>query len=207
VRPAPFPRAGRPPDPATARRQAREILSQRRFRPARVPQPLRGVLQWLGDRLRWVGDLVDRLTASWAGRLTLGIAFVVVVALAARYLAGRRGAASGGRPRVGLAAARRADPDQLDRDADAAERRGDLERALRLRFAAGLLRLDSVGAIELRPSMTSGQVARKLRTPTYDTLARTFDAVAYGHRPATPGDVAAARAGWRELVSTVRPRR
>src|SRR5262249_61242968 len=57
------------------------------------------------------------------------------------------------------------DPGRLEREADAAEHRGDLDAAVRLRFRAGLLRLDRAGAISYRPSITSGQVARRLRPP------------------------------------------
>ena len=50
------------------------------------------------------------------------------------------------------------DPAVLEREADDAERRGDLERAVRLRFRAGLLRLGDRGAIEYRPSLTTSEV-------------------------------------------------
>ena len=54
------------------------------------------------------------------------------------------------------------DPDELERAADDAERDGDLDRALRLRFRAGLLRLGDRGAIRYRPSVTTSEVRRAL---------------------------------------------
>ena len=39
-------------DPAAARRDAGRVLAERRFKAAHEPQPLRGVLRWIGDRAR-----------------------------------------------------------------------------------------------------------------------------------------------------------
>jgi hypothetical protein len=91
-------------------------------------------------------------------------------------------------------------PDELERAAARAEDQGDYDRAIRLRFRAGLLRLDALGAIEWRPSLTSGQARRRLRLAEFDTLARSFDAVAYGGRAAAASDAAAARAGWARVL-------
>ena len=92
--------------------------------------------------------------------------------------------------------ARGEDPRALDRRADAAEAAGDLEAALRLRFRAGLLRLDARGAIEFRPSISTYEVRRALHSDDFDALAATFDDVVYGGRPAAPSDLAAARERW-----------
>ncbi|MDQ1521225.1 MAG: hypothetical protein QOI55_2298, partial [Actinomycetota bacterium] len=96
--------------------------------------------------------------------------------------------------------AAREDPAGLERLADDAERQGDLERALRLRFRAGLLRLDERGVIRYRPSLTTGEVRRLLGSATFDELAARFEEVAYGRDPAVPGDVATARSNWPRVV-------
>jgi len=193
-------------DPETARDQARDILGQRRYRPADVPRPFEGVLEWLGDRLRPIGDFFDRLLSSWPGRLALIGGLIALVAVVAVAIARRRsrGMASGAERRRGRAGEESLDPVQLERAADAAERRGDLEQALRLRFRAGLLRLDAAGAIRFRPSLTSGEVRRRLRLPTFDDLALTFDEVAYGGRPASPLDVGTARESWPHVLADAR---
>ena len=54
------------------------------------------------------------------------------------------------------------DPQALERAAEAAERDGEWERAVRLRFRAGLLRLDRRKVLVYRPSLTTGEVARAL---------------------------------------------
>ena len=198
--------AGGGADPDQARRQARDILDQRRYKPADVPRPFEGVLEWLGDRLRPIGEFFDTLLSSVPGRLVLLAGLVALVALVATVIARRRG-------RGGVERGRRSrrdateeslDPARLEREADEAERRGDLDRALRFRFRAGLLRLDDVGAISFRPSLTSGQVARRLCQPAFDDLAITFDGVAYGGRRASPDDVRVAREQWPRVLAEAR---
>jgi hypothetical protein len=188
-------------DPDQAREQAREILDGRRYKPAEVPRPFEGVLTWLGDRLRPIGDFFSRVAESLPGKIVLGALLVGAVTLLAWLLARHRAATSAG---AGAGRRRgdaeRADPARLEREADAAERRGELDLALRLRFRAGLLRLDRTGAIHFRPSITSGQVARRLRLREYDDLAITFDAVAYGGRRASAEDVRSARTTWPRVV-------
>ena len=98
-------------------------------------------------------------------------------------------------------AARSEDPAELERLADEAERRGDLEIALRLRFRAGLLRLGRVQALPLRPSLRTREARRTLRSARFDRLARDFDEVVYGGRPPSEVDVEAARSEWPQVVA------
>lgn len=187
-------------DPDQAREQAREILGERRYKPAEVPRPFEGVLEWIGDRLQPIGDFFSRLVESLPGKILLGALLAGAVALVAWFVARQRAAEGMGGASGRRTAAERVDPGRLERDADAAERRGDLDLALRLRFRAGLLRLDRSGAIHFRPSITSGQVARQLQLRDFDDLAYTFDAVAYGGRHASATDVSSARATWPRVV-------
>ncbi len=180
----------------------RDILGDRRYRSDPAPRPFRGPIEWLGDRLatiaRWIGDVVTAV--PWFVWLAVGL---VLVALVLRWIVARtqrsRTAPSGVRqPRVGTATD---DPAALEREAEEAERAGDLERAVRLRFRAGLLRLGDRGAIEYRPSLTTSEVRGQLGSETFDQLAETFDEVAYGGHRAEPPDVAAARTGWSRVVN------
>jgi hypothetical protein len=195
-------------DPDAARRDARSILGQRRFRPTRVPRPFAGVLRWLGRRLEPVGRLFDPVWRFFNTPIGLALLGVLVVAAAvgvAILIASRRGA---GPPRPAHAGGRRErdDPDALERAAEEAERAGDYEAAVRLRFRAGLLRLDALGAIRLAPSLTAGQAARGLRLDDFDVLARDFDAVAYGARHVDADAARVARAGWSRVLEEVETR-
>jgi len=94
----------------------------------------------------------------------------------------------------------RANPRELERLAAEAEERGDLQEAVRLRFRAGLVRLDDKGAIRLRASLTTGEVARRLESPPFERLATDFDEIVYGGRTAEAGDVEVARSEWPRVV-------
>jgi hypothetical protein len=194
-------------DPGRARAEAAEILSERRFREEEVPRPFRGALAWVGDRLRPVGEaaimVVDWLAGPLpGGRSTFWVlvslgALAVAAVVASRVVRGRAHAAT---ERARAAGGGAADPRRLEREADEAERRGELERALRLRFRAGLHRLQRAEAIPARDSLTSGEVAAALRSDDFDRAASTFDEVVYGRRPAVPRDVESSREAWARVL-------
>jgi hypothetical protein len=196
-------------DPDAARRAARDIVGARRFRPEDVPKPLEGVLQWIGDRLEPIGDLFAPIFDFFGHGpgLVLGIVLLVAAVAGIAYLLTRARitraarAKRGTKSRAGTAGL---DPDELERDAAAAEAAGDLDLAIRLRFRAGLLRLDRVGAIRYRPSITSSQVAHTIRSRDFEELAGTFDAIAYGGRPADSTDLVDARARWPRVLTESR---
>jgi hypothetical protein len=190
-----------------ARAQARDILAADRFHEGHHHAgPLHGLFVALGD---WLGGLVRGLPAGGVTGLVLLAGLVLAGAWVVATLLGRRRA----RARAGAMSAAGVDglpagagAEELERRAAEAERIGDLDAAVRLRFAAGLLRLDGAQAIELHPSLTSGEVGRRLRSPRYDALARTHDAVAYGGRHAAGEDAAAAREQWPAVVGEARRR-
>jgi hypothetical protein len=185
---------------------ARDVLAEGRFHEPRVTGPFRRALAWIGDRVKRLDRVLNPLDAAIPGPravvwVLLSALVFGVAALVARQTLSRRIRAA-----AELAAAalpRSDDPRALERRADAAEAAGELEAALRLRFRAGLLRLDERGAIEFRPSISTHEVRRRLRSPDFDALAATFDDVVYGGRPAGPDDVAAARQSWPAVVKAV----
>ena len=97
---------------------------------------------------------------------------------------GRRSPASLHRARPFGVDAEGLDPDELERQAAAAERAGDLAHAVRLRFVAGVLRLDRAGVIAYRSSLTTGQLRAALRSGSFAEIASAFDEITYGGRPA-----------------------
>jgi hypothetical protein len=200
-----------PVDAADARREAQDVLSGSRYQPEDDGfHPLRGLLGWLGDRLAplgrpftWLGDHIPGgMNVVWA---ILGL----VTLLGAAFLAQRRirGRLQGARslPGAGRRSAE-ADPAALEQAAVKAEREGDYERAVRLRFRAGLLRLARLRAIPDDVTTTSGQVSRQLHSRSFDELAGTFDEVVYGGRPAEKDDAVAARGRWDDVLGEARRR-
>lgn len=197
-------------DPDAARRVAQEILADPRYHPRRPPRPFAGFFRRLGELLvdpvirffRSIGDLLPSVgSPPW---IALAAAVVIIAVVVVLRLSTRRGrqrftAGRGSAPDDdGL------DPDELERRAEEAERRGDLDTALRLRFRAGLGRLDDAGVVRLRPGLTNAAVSRALRSRDFDALAGDFDEVAYGGRPATATDVRTARSTWPAVVETAR---
>lgn len=202
--------SGRPAVPkdgvaSEARRDAEAVLEGRRFRPSKVPRPFAGVLRtlgrWLKPALSPLGDLWARFDRSLGAQLALvALVLVAAVGLSAR-LVGRRSPRSIHRSGPVGTAGEALDPDQLDREATAAERRGELDRAVRLRFVAGVLRLDQAGVISYRSSMTTGQLRARLASRSFAELAAAVDEIVYGGRPADESDVRAATTGWPRVLA------
>jgi hypothetical protein len=187
-------------DAASARAEARRILAGRRYTGTPLRGPFRGVLEWLGRQLDRLGDLVPSLDRRIPGGRLVTWVFVLAVVAAIAWAVAQQAAhrrttaaiASQERSRDGG----RERPAAVERRADEAERAGDFATAVRLRFHAGLLRLDDRGVIEYRPSLGTAAVARRLHSTDFDRLALDFDEVIYGGRPATASDAEAARTGW-----------
>jgi hypothetical protein len=195
-------------NPAQAREEARHILSERRFHGTNVPRPFHGFFSWLTRHLHFLARGFDWLSLKIGGQLPLwtiiAVLVLVVAAFVTRQLARRRievEARTAGRRARG----RGDDPAELERLADEAERRGDLEVALRLRFRAGLLRLGRARVLPLRPSLRTREARRALRSSRFDRLARDFDEVVYGRRSPSAADVETARTEWPRVVAEARP--
>ncbi len=187
-------------DPTGARDDARRILEGDRYQARDVPRPLEGVLRWIGDRLRAVGEpLADLLSTPAGVAVTVTVVLLAagaVAAAAARRRTRTHEQAAAARHRPG-----RVDPSALERDADEAEDRGDLAAAVRLRFRAGVRRLEDAGAVPVRADTTTRRLVAAVPSGALPALAATFDEVAYGRRPARPEDVVAARRDWPGVVA------
>jgi hypothetical protein len=187
-------------DPAAARERAAEVVGRDKYQESQLPRPFKGLLEWIADRLRPIGDGLDRLADRVPGGrfVLLGLLGAAIgwVAWWAANRTGRARVVDEGWSLVDPTA----DPAALDADADAAEAAGDHATAVRRRYEAGLLRLARAGRIELRPATTPAQVARALGDPTVDRLTATFEEVVYGGRSAFAVDAEAARRGWLEVL-------
>ncbi|MEA2168491.1 MAG: hypothetical protein QOF76_1791 [Solirubrobacteraceae bacterium] len=192
------------PDASAAREQAREILAEKRYRPTDVPRPFKKPLDWLGDRLNsvgdWFGRRIDDLDGvlpggGWVVWAVIGLGVAVTAFVIARSAIGRSVSGLGRSAGTGVA---RVDPADLEHEAAEAERAGDFEHAVRLRFRAGVLRL------ERGEGETTGEIAASLESPVFDALGADHDAIAYGGRPAGSQDADTARSDWPRVVEEAR---
>ncbi len=190
---------------------ARDILSEDRFRPRRSPRPFAGALRRIGVWLRPIGrplgGPIGRLVETLGGaRVMVPLLAAAVVTLAAVVCLGVARRRTATNLAAGVSARRPSpvDPGQLERQADAAEQRNDLERALRLRFEAGLLRLHDARRLRLRASTTTGEVLRTVPSPELGKLAMTLEEIVYGGRRAQAPDLEAARTGWKRVLEETR---
>ncbi len=195
-----------------ARAAARSILSKPPYvrstqRPGVLAAFVTDVGRAIVDVVRWVIDLFRRAIghpveagAHRAFGSHANLALLALVAVAATVVcvvlvrrAPRRSPSPATDPSE--AARRRRVAELLDRAA-AARRAGDLDGALRLRFEAGLERLEARGTLTGRQSLTTEELSARLASPRFDGLASVHTLVAYGGAHATARDVDAAFELW-----------
>lgn len=198
-------------DPDAARDRARDIVDG--FRPKDPPRPFRGALDWIGDRFEQLGRLL-RSPFRWLfetagdglGWLIVGAAFAAVVAMIASSV--RHGTLRRVMHRTSAAArsARtRTSPEDLEAAAVEAAARGEFDVAVRLRFEAGLQRLDrDARAIVYTSSIATSEVRQLIEQPTFDQLADRFERVAYRQDPAAASDDVDARRDWPHVVESAK---
>jgi hypothetical protein len=214
-----------PPAPSyssSARQQARQILSKPPYRttPSHTPRPLAGVLHAVGRALNYALGrpavwLYHHLLIHIGHGFTsaFGGWWVVVVAVLAVglgvtvgvLLVRRRARVSAREIASGRTASDRENPDDIEKRADEAESAGDHETAVRLRFRAGLVRLQRKGIIVNQDAQTGRQLSMRLHSPTFDALARRHEMIVYARDSATSVDAATARTSWPRVLSESRP--
>lgn len=182
---------------ASARATAAAILRQPQYGKATVPNPLADLLSKLRSALSSLASLAPGgPLVFW---LTAAVVVLAVSVVGARRMLRRLTAPASPSDRV--AGEGGEDPTALALAAQSAEAHGAFADAIRLRFRAGLLTLGERGAIDYRPSLLTADAAARLHSPQFDSLAETFERVAYGTGDAQRGEAAAAREGWAALLS------
>lgn len=203
-------------DSREARRAAAKILTERRFQTERAPQPLKGVLTWIGDRLRmlgrpfgWLIRQLNRLLPGggnvvWIALLAIGLVLLGILTYRLISLRGRRlvqgESSAGGRETAA----------ELDRLALEAEHNSDFALSVRLRFRAGLRRLAEQHVLRGPEQRPNSELSVHLDDPAFGSLATRFDQITYGVSgtagsartiaPATSTDVTLAKQHWPGVV-------
>lgn len=197
-------------DPAEARRLAEKILSDRKYKEARPPNPFERPIAWIGATVRRffssIADLVDRIIPGNARQawgviaLLAGLATVLfVIQLAIRRQRVRAIAA------IGKASLTFEDPAQLEALAAAAANKANYGESIRLRFRAGLVRLEQSRRIADPSHHTNGDIYESVRAEPLLHLQRQFDQIIYGRAEANADDEAEARRNWKHLLNANDP--
>jgi hypothetical protein len=206
-----------PPSPERLRQEAEALLSRPPFRPRSLPHPLAGPLRALGRALDTAGTFLAHQVApivqfsehhlGTQGLLDLALAglalVLVIVGVAAFRLLGRTTRA-GVEPFSRRRPARVVDAAALEAEADRLERSGRLDLAFRLRFRAGIVRLEQDGALAVSDAETPRELAQRLGSPSLGVLARDLEEIVFAGRPAGAGDLATARERWPRVLDEVR---
>lgn len=190
-------------DVARIRDEIERILSSAKYD---TPQPSQLGGWWRRTWFR-ILDWIDGLISAFPGgpQIFFGLLALIVVGLvvfAVLRLGRRRNRQIEALHFAQRASERGLDPREIEQRADKAAAQGDYREAVRLRFLAGLLRLDERKAIAFRPGITSAEVSAILRSPAYDQLAGRFDAIVYGDDRAGLDDHRHAIDGWRRVLET-----
>ncbi len=184
-----------PPDPASVRRVAHDIVSRPEFQPP-PESPI--------DRLRrWVGSEIARaVDAALSGRVgLLGAVLLVAIAALVIYLMVRvfRGVYRDPIARgVVLDGTRRPSADWLA-EALSCERQGDWRGALRARYRALVAELARRGLVEEVAGRTAGEYRRELRVALpraagdFDVATDLFEVAVYGDAPSGAPEAAQLR--------------
>ncbi len=194
---------GAPADADAARAAAAAILAERPFGAGGAASGQRSIWAAIFD---FLGDVASAIFFGAEGSVPLFLLTAVAVLAAAgllgtTWLRRRAGREQRRRHEAAVAAARPELAADVEAAAERAESQGAYAEAIRLRFRAGLLRLDQRGVLPLDPTMTTGRLQRALRTSDAAAVTRLFDEVVYGGRTATRRDAESAHAGWKAILA------
>lgn len=180
---------------------ARDVLQQSKY-----DLQAESTLDRLGSLLlAWFDQFLDWLTSALGGPTNTALVFLAVVSAvgfaAFRFLARRRSGVIDRQLTLERLIAEGGDPAVLEGRAAEAAATGDFETAVRMRFLAGLLRLDLEGRITFRPGLTTGEIADTLDDRVFDQLVNDFNDLVYGGREARADHYQSALVGWDRLLA------
>ncbi len=197
---------------SAARQQAHQILSQAPYTNSQSspPRPFAGVLHAIGRFFdvvfgpigHWVehhlfspiGHGYSDIFGGWSE--VVGIVLAVGAGAIIAILLVRRRSRISPRASRTHSGAKAVDPADLESEADRRAAAGDFATAVRMRFQAGLLRLEAAGLVTNHVVRTGAEVSEHIGSPTFDLLVRRHEAVTYAGDRASADDVEQARTSW-----------
>ena len=202
----------------TARHQVEQILSRPPYTTSNGPRPLAGIFHALGRALddvfgpvwRWlyhhvllhIGHGFRFAFGGW-WPLVAGALALAVGALSATLVVRRRSRIQARRQPAQTVTSEEK-PGALEAEAAAADAAGDFERAVRLRFRAGLLRLVRQGTLVDDHARTDRQLTALVPSTTFRQLAQRHERIVYGREPAAAEDSSLARQQWPRALAEAR---
>jgi hypothetical protein len=206
-----------------ARQQVHQILSHPPYTAAKnsTPRPLAGLLHAIGRGLeiafgplvRWVshhllaavGSGFTQVFGSWAPVIGMTLTVAVGVALAILLVHRRSRIAHRGEREESVKLA--IDPADLEARADRLALDGDYAASFRLRFEAGLIRLESLGLIAGQRTRTDAELTDRIGSAAFDHLARRHEAITFAAQPASERDDEQAKSDWPHVPQEAREHR
>jgi hypothetical protein len=206
-----------------ARQQAHQILSNPPYISPKnsTPRPFAGILHAIGRGLeiafgpmaRWVshhlfaaiGSGFTHVFGGWAPVIGIGLTVALGVALAFLLVhrRSRIAARSEGQAMVNPTL----DPADLEAQAERLAVGGDYAGSFRLRFEAGLMRLESIGLIAGQRTRTDADLTDHIGSAAFDRLARRHEAITFAAQPASERDDIQARTDWPQVPQQAREHR
>lgn len=208
----PKPAAPTTHDSETIRRTAEQVLRRPEFQLDPRPDPGTTLLDWFLRALgwilapfRWLFDAMEGLPDVVRWLVVIGL-FAVLAVLVAHIAYTIVRAVAGPSRASGLSTAVRAaprDPAALERQATEAGSHGDFLTAIRLLFAACLLRLEAAERRVFRPGTTNREHLRRHRnSPVFEPLkvfVETIETRWYGQGTCGPDDFEVCRAAHEQI--------
>jgi hypothetical protein len=207
----------------SARQQAHQILTHPPFTTTTGsgPHPLAGVLHAVGRGLedafgpayRWIvhhifggiGSGLRDVFGSWAP--VVAIALVVAAGVVLALLLVHRRTRIAARTPAAVFSASSVDPAALEEEAERLAAAGEFAASVRLRFEAGLLRLEGAGLIAQQRTSTDAELSVRIGSPAFSRLATRHEEIAYAGQAASRDDVDQAVSDWPHVPREARARR
>jgi hypothetical protein len=200
------------PQREALQRELEQILAQPDFREAMRSggQDSRDLAQWLAGRLRALFARLGGLHQTNYAVFLVTVIVLTVLLIALLFHISytiARALRSAGKAREGPAqapAARAKTADELRREADALEAKGEFREAIRALYLALIRALQARGMLPRATSRTNWEYVRQVQVypqvaAALQPFTETFDAKWYGRRPASAEEVERCRA-WYEAA-------